>query len=280
MVTNHPEHDPDIQLMPFFAFNTKFFNSLYSTFHDCIMFYDAPARFLLEYQHLTFYPMMLVARFSLVGKSYYYLAMKAKPDAFRTYEVVGIVVWWCWFSKLLAHMGSGLDGWINRVMFVFIMLAAVCPIHVQIVLSHSAQDSTDMGVYESFVARQFRTTMDIACPPYLDFIHGGLHMQLVHHVSFGVSAALELGANLSSAFPRSSSPVFLAPTSVALPSSSRSGPRRTTSSSWRRTSPRAEDRCSTCSRILPVRRGPLTPRLPSWPRASARWRFEAVQKLA
>ena len=49
-------------------------------------------------------------------------------------------------------------------------------------LSHSAQDSTDQGVYECFVARQFRTTMDIACPPYLDFIHGGLHMQLVHHV--------------------------------------------------------------------------------------------------
>ncbi|ORY42441.1 hypothetical protein BCR35DRAFT_336393 [Leucosporidium creatinivorum] len=79
-------------------------------------------------------------------------------------------------------MGSGLDGWINRLMFVFIMLCAVCPIHVQIVLSHSAQDSTDMGVYECFVARQFRTTMDIACPSYLDFIHGGLHMQLVHHL--------------------------------------------------------------------------------------------------
>lgn len=58
--------------------------------------------------------------------------MKAKPDAFRTYEILGIVFWWCWFSKLLAHMGSGVDGWINRVMFVFIMLCAVCPIHVQV----------------------------------------------------------------------------------------------------------------------------------------------------
>lgn len=77
VVTNHPEHDPDIQLMPFFTFNTSAFHSLYSTFHDCVMYYDAPARFLVQYQHLTFYPMMVVARFSLVGKSYYYVSSLA-----------------------------------------------------------------------------------------------------------------------------------------------------------------------------------------------------------
>lgn len=39
-----------------------------------------------------------------------------------------------------------------------------------------------MGVYECFVHRQLRTTMDVACPEYLDFVHGGLQMQITHHV--------------------------------------------------------------------------------------------------
>lgn len=24
--------------------------------------------------------------------------------------------------------------------------------------------------------------MDVTCPPYLDFLHGGLHMQVTHHL--------------------------------------------------------------------------------------------------
>ncbi|KAG5645157.1 hypothetical protein DXG03_006781 [Asterophora parasitica] len=183
MVTNHPEHDPDIQLLPFFAFNTRFFDSLYSTFHACTMHFDAPTRFLIQYQHVFFYPVMIFARFSLIGKSYYYLATKAKADWFRTYEVVGIAVWFVWFGLLLKNMSNGgLDGWVTRAAYVFIMLVSVCPIHVQIVLSHSAQDSNDMGVYEGFVHRQLRTTMDVSCRSDLDWIHGGLHMQIAHHL--------------------------------------------------------------------------------------------------
>ncbi|KAK4698906.1 hypothetical protein P7C70_g7362, partial [Phenoliferia sp. Uapishka_3] len=206
MVTNHPEHDPDIQLFPFFAFTPRFFDSLYSTFHACTMYFDAPTRFLLQYQHLHFYPIMVFARFSLFGKSYHFvrsssrtegitrltplppfceqLVMKAKANnwRFRTFELVGVVFFWTWYTLLVKNMGSGLDGWITRVMYTVLVLLAVCPIHIQIVLSHSAQDTTDMGVYESFVHRQLRTTMDVSCPDYLDFVHGGLHMQVVHHM--------------------------------------------------------------------------------------------------
>lgn len=45
-----------------------------------------------------------------------------------------------------------------------------------------------MGVYECFVHRQLRTTMDVACPEYLDFVHGGLQMQITHHVRSARSA--------------------------------------------------------------------------------------------
>jgi delta8-fatty-acid desaturase len=50
------------------------------------------------------------------------------------------------------------------------------------VLSHFARSSADLGLYESFASRQVRTTMDVACPPFLDFLHGGLHMQVTHHL--------------------------------------------------------------------------------------------------
>lgn len=35
---------------------------------------------------------------------------------------------------------------------------------------------------ESHPHRQLRTTMDIACPTYLDFLHGGLNFQTPHHL--------------------------------------------------------------------------------------------------
>ena len=42
--------------------------------------------------------------------------------------------------------------------------------------------TSDLGENESFPQRQLRTTMDVECPPWLDFIHGGLQFQAVHHL--------------------------------------------------------------------------------------------------
>jgi delta8-fatty-acid desaturase len=42
--------------------------------------------------------------------------------------------------------------------------------------------TADLGPTESFVHRQMRTTTDVICPPSLAFIHGGLHLQVTHHL--------------------------------------------------------------------------------------------------
>lgn len=47
------------------------------------MYFDAPTRFLLQYQHLHFYPIMVFARFSLFGKSYHFVRF-ALADAFQS----------------------------------------------------------------------------------------------------------------------------------------------------------------------------------------------------
>ena len=56
------------------------------------------------------------------------------------------------------------------------------PLHVQITLSHFAMSTVDMGVHESFPQKMLRTTMDVDCASWLDFVHGGLQFQAVHHL--------------------------------------------------------------------------------------------------
>jgi len=40
----------------------------------------------------------------------------------------------------------------------------------------------DLGPGESFMSRQLRTTSDVICDPSIEFIHGGLHLQVTHHL--------------------------------------------------------------------------------------------------
>lgn len=49
-------------------------------------------------------------------------------------------------------------------------------------LSHFSRSTADLGVSESFPARQLRTTVDVICSPNIEFIHGGLHLQVTHHL--------------------------------------------------------------------------------------------------
>jgi len=50
VVTNSPEHDPDIQHLPFFAISDKFFASLRSTYYNRVMALDGFAKYVLPYQ--------------------------------------------------------------------------------------------------------------------------------------------------------------------------------------------------------------------------------------
>jgi sphingolipid 8-(E)-desaturase len=40
----------------------------------------------------------------------------------------------------------------------------------------------DLGPTESFPDRQLRTTSDVICPRSVEFLHGGLHLQVAHHL--------------------------------------------------------------------------------------------------
>jgi sphingolipid 8-(E)-desaturase len=179
------EHDPDIQNVPLFATSSSFFNSLCSTYYGSIFPWDAAADLLIPLQKYTYYPVMCVARFNLYFLSWCYLisdkAARLPCSTWtRPVEIVCMACYWYLFGYCLVW--SAIPTWPLRVAFVLVSHIATMPLHVQITLSHWGMSTTDLGASESFAQKQLRTTMDVDCPAWLDFIHGGLQFQAVHHL--------------------------------------------------------------------------------------------------
>jgi delta8-fatty-acid desaturase len=185
IVTNSPEHDPDIQHMPFFAVSHRFLDSLRSTYYNRIMTYDAVAKLTLKFQDYLYYPLLCFGRFNLYRLSWEYLLTGQAPKKgpawwTRWFEIVGQVFFWSWFGYAIVY--CGIHNVFDRIMFVLVSHIVTMPVHVQITLSHFAMSTADLGVDESFPQKMLRTTMDVDCPQWLDFIHGGLQFQAIHHL--------------------------------------------------------------------------------------------------
>ena len=127
---------------------------------------------------------MGVARFNLYILSIHHLTLGPKPSPstrwIRQTEIAGIACYWFWFGYCLVW--RTLPDWPIRIAFVLISHIITMPLHVQITLSHWGMPTASLGETESFPQRQLRTTMDVDCPPWLDFIHGGLQFQAIHHL--------------------------------------------------------------------------------------------------
>ncbi|KAI8067198.1 delta-6-fatty acid desaturase [Gongronella butleri] len=174
--TNDCENDPDIQHLPFFAISTKFFGNLFSTYYNKTLEFDAAARFFVKRQHYLYYIALAFGRFNLHRLSFMYL-LTSKHVRTPRLEWTGIAVFFVWYGSLLAHLPS----WPIRIMYLLVSYALTSPLHVQITLSHFGM-STDMIENEPFPSQMLRTTMDVDCPTWLDWFHGGLQFQAVHHL--------------------------------------------------------------------------------------------------
>ncbi|KAK3314103.1 fatty acid desaturase [Apodospora peruviana] len=188
LVTNQPEHDPDIQNVPLFATCPSYFRGIVSTYYDGFPFlWDAVADIMVPLQKYTYYPIMGLARFNL------YLLSWLHVISTRASSLGGSKAWWIrpteiafmacyWFIFGYCLIWRTLPTWTIRVAFVLVSHIVTMPLHVQITLSHWGMSTADLGEGESFPQRQLRTTMDVDCPAWLDFIHGGLQFQAVHHL--------------------------------------------------------------------------------------------------
>lgn len=171
--------------MPFFAVTQRFFNNLTSTYYDRIIPYDAFAQLVVPYQHLLYYPILMLGRFNLYVLSWDYVLMGRGPRKgiawwHRWFEAAGHCFFWAWFGYLVLYRGC--PTWWTRFVYVMVSHIVTTPLHVQITLSHYAMSTSDLGQAESFAQKMLRTTMDVDCPVWLDWFHGGLQFQAVHHL--------------------------------------------------------------------------------------------------
>ncbi|XP_073007734.1 acyl-lipid (9-3)-desaturase-like [Typha latifolia] len=175
---NSLEFDPDLQHMPVFAVSSRLFGSLTSYFYERKMNFDAVARFLVSYQHWTFYPVMCFARFNLFGQSIFLLLSKKKVPN-RLQEIIGVSIFWAWYSLLL----SCLPNWGERVMFVVASFVVTGIQHIQFCLNHfSSSVYTGPPRGNDWFEKQTMGSLDISCPPWMDWFHGGLQFQIEHHL--------------------------------------------------------------------------------------------------
>lgn len=185
-VTNDPVHDPDIQNVPLFATSPAFFTSIKSSYYNRFCFvWDAAADFVVAYQKYTYYPVMAVARFNLYFLSWSHLLSRrsitrGSASWTRSVEIVSIACYIFLYFYILLY--RTIPTWFDRAVFLLVSHLITMPLHVQITLSHWGTSTSDLGPQEAFAQRQLRTTMDVACPAWLDFIHGGLQFQAVHHL--------------------------------------------------------------------------------------------------
>lgn len=185
VVTNSPEHDPDIEHMPFMAVSHRLLQSLRSTYYDRVMEYDAVAKFALRFQHYSYYVLLSFGRLNLYRLSWAYLLLGQGPKRgpawwHRYLEIAGQLFFWTWFGYGVMYKTLPTN-W-DRFLFFLVSHIVPMPVHAQICLSHFAMSTSDLGPHESFPQKMLRTTMDIDCPTWLDFFHGGLQFQVIHHL--------------------------------------------------------------------------------------------------
>nr|AAQ10732.1 delta-8-sphingolipid desaturase [Anemone leveillei] len=178
IAVNSLDYDPDLQHVPFLAVSKDILSSLTSKFYGRKMTFDAAARFLVSYQHWSFYPVMAVARINLFTQSFL-LLLSSRPMQDRYLELLGLMVFWGWYSLLV----SCLPNWGERAMFVAVSFAVSGIQHVQFCLNHfSAHTYVGPPRANDWFEKQTKGSIDISCSTWMDWFHGGLQFQVEHHL--------------------------------------------------------------------------------------------------
>ena len=178
IITNHPEHDPDIQHMPVFAINKSFVDSLFSTYYKRTMSFDAWARWWISMQHYSYLPLCTIGRFNLYVLSYKFLYEHFRALDFGALEIMGLGSFWVWYGLLSFSFRS----YLLALVFILVSHGASSILHLQINVSHFGMSTENIDCNEHFAIRALRTTMDVDCPEWMDWFHGGLQFQVIHHL--------------------------------------------------------------------------------------------------
>jgi len=182
IVCNSVENDPDIQHIPLIAITQKMFRPFWSSYHRREYRMDnIIGRFLVGHQHLLFYPIMGFARFNLYVQSWL-LLLSTEKIQHKTLEIVSLLGFFAWFGTFLSTFPT----WGDVFLFLVVSHFVSGFLHVQITLSHFYMDTYNGRAYnddsDEWFSMQLKTTMNVDCPEWLDWFHGGLQFQIEHHL--------------------------------------------------------------------------------------------------
>ncbi|XP_071917829.1 acyl-lipid (9-3)-desaturase-like isoform X2 [Coffea arabica] len=97
----------------------------------------------------------------------------------RGQELLGLLVFWIWYPLLV----SCLPNWGERLMFVVASFTVTGIQHVQFCLNHfSTSVYVGPPTGHDWFEKQTSGTLDILCPSWMDWFHGGLQFQTEHHL--------------------------------------------------------------------------------------------------
>jgi delta8-fatty-acid desaturase len=190
LVTNSVEYDPDIQHLPVFAVCNGYFKDVYSYYHERVFeFSTSPlTQWFVKRQHFLYVPIMLLARFNLYIQSLLLCLNKKEAKKRGIFnpmrEIAAMGVFWGWLIWLVSQIPSFWE----QVAFLLISHGIGGILHLQITISHfpmptiSKEEGQTFSECENFVQHQLDTSMDVSCPRWMDWFHGGLQFQAVHHL--------------------------------------------------------------------------------------------------
>jgi fatty acid desaturase len=187
--TNVVEDDPDIQHLPIFALHKRFLKApVFSSFYDRYLPLSAVTHALVKYQHWTYYPVMAFARFNLYAQGILEALRVGAyandlPKKVQKADLFFLAGFWIWLVSLVLCLPT----WKSRIAFFVLAHNVAGLLHVQITLSHFAMPIYCRGDMaedncNNFVKEQIATGMDVDCHPWMDWFHGGLQFQVVHHL--------------------------------------------------------------------------------------------------
>ncbi|KAH9623432.1 hypothetical protein KSS87_003386 [Heliosperma pusillum] len=94
-------------------------------------------------------------------------------------EIFALLLFWVWYPLLVSY----LPNWFEKMTFVVISLGITGVQHFQFSLNHLSCDVyTGPLSGDDWFQKQTIGSLDIECPSWMDWFHGGLQFQIEHHL--------------------------------------------------------------------------------------------------
>lgn len=126
-----------------------------------------------RYQHLYFIPLLVFA-------GPYAIKIVSFVREQRPWHRFGQLLYVTWVGALLSAFSS----WQEAVAYYVMSNVFLGVLSIQLLVSHYGKPwcEKESSKEQSWAKRQVESVLDIDCPPWLDWFHGGLHLHSPHHL--------------------------------------------------------------------------------------------------